>query len=58
MVYTILLWEDLWNDKVLNQFYPEFFAKNEKISIFKAKNPNSLQLLFHLPLSIIAFAQL
>lgn len=50
---TCLLWSDLWVDRVPELNFPELFsfAKDKKITVRAAKNLDSLQDLFHLPLS-------
>ena len=57
---TCSLWNDLWCGKVPAQAFPELFsfAKLKDISLSGAAAAQSLNTLFHLPLSESAFQQL
>ena len=56
---TCLLWTDMWQDIILEINFPELysFAKNKRITLSEARNSDSLQSLFHLPLFEEAFPQ-
>ena len=57
---TCSLWNDLWSGRVPAQAFPELFsfAKLKDISLSGAAAAQSLNTLFHLPLSESAFQQL
>ena len=57
---TCLFWEDLWQNRVPTQHFPELFsfAKKRNISIRTAKGANGPGSLFHLPISNVALQQL
>jgi hypothetical protein len=54
---TILFWRDLWNGRILRMQYPELysFAINEDIGLAFVRNEDTLQNIFHLPLSEEAY---
>ena len=56
---TCLLWSDMWLGMAPETSFPELysFAKNKRITIRAAKNEDSFQNLFHLPLSEEAYSQ-
>jgi hypothetical protein len=57
---TIFFWYDLWNGQILKLSFHELhsYAINGSISVISVLNLDSLQLFFHLPLSVQAFDQL
>jgi hypothetical protein len=57
--YTILFWQDLWNERLLQNEYPELysFATNKNIKIKKMLESEALEDNFHLLLSEIAYNQ-
>jgi hypothetical protein len=57
--YTILFWQDLWNERLLQNEYPELysFATNKNIKVKKMLESEALEDNFHLPLSEIAYNQ-
>jgi mannosylglycoprotein endo-beta-mannosidase len=56
---SVLLWSDSWNTVPINLQLPHLFSftVNDGVSIHQAKILEHLSELFHLPLSIKAFAQ-
>jgi hypothetical protein len=56
---TILFWKDMWNERVLQIAYPHLFsfAHNKDIRLSEVLGTESLQHLFHLPLSKEGFMQ-
>jgi hypothetical protein len=57
---TCFLWLDLWNNSVPRHDFPEIFsfAKNQNITLLKAKGALNVSDLFNLPMSELAFNQL
>jgi len=57
---SVLFWEDQWNNLVSRLEFPELhsFAKNKAITLQKVYHQNEISNLFHLPLSVEAYAQL
>jgi hypothetical protein len=53
-------WKDIWNDRILEHTFPELysFVISKDITLFSAKNQESFQDLFNIPLSEEAFTQL
>ena len=56
---TCLLWSDIWVDTIPKLNFPELFsfAKNKTITVAEAKDTESLQNFFHLPLFEVAYPQ-
>jgi len=56
---TCLLWSDVWDDSIPKLKFPELFsfAKSKTIIVAKVRDTESLQNLFHLPLSEEAYPQ-
>jgi hypothetical protein len=56
---TILFWDDLWNNGIPKQQYPELFsfANDTKLSIVEVKQKEHLFQIFQLPLSEQAYEQ-
>jgi hypothetical protein len=56
---TILFWDDLWNNGIPKQQYPELFsfANYTKLSIVEVKQKEHLFRVFQLPLSEQAYEQ-
>jgi hypothetical protein len=56
---TILFWRDMWNGRVLHIIYPHLHscAINQEIKLSAVLNEESIQNLFHLPLSDEAFTK-
>jgi len=52
-------WHDLWNDMLCSQAFSELFSsvRNQNTSFYLAANNQDFYELFHLPLSLKAFAQ-
>lgn len=57
---SCFLWDDLWDNEILSQKFPELFsfAKNKQIVFADGYAQPSLHNLFHLPLSQKAHTQL
>jgi hypothetical protein len=56
---TVLFWQDIWNNCILQQTFPRLFsyAKNKSISVANFLMNNNIQDQFHIPLSIQAFQE-
>lgn len=56
---TCFFWNDLWHGRILSKTFSELFSfvKNPNISVQSARLTPQLHTLFHLPLSVEAFAQ-
>lgn len=56
---SMYFWTDLWHNNYLYQGFPHLFsyARNPNITIEKAIQVEFLEDLFHLPLSVEAFAE-
>jgi hypothetical protein len=56
---TVLFWEDIWNDHLLQQEYPRLysFAKNKQVSVAHFLLNNGIDSQFHLPLSDQTFQE-
>ena len=56
---SIHFWDDLWNNGIPRQQYPELFsfANDTKLSIAEVKQKNHLFQIFELPLSEQAYEQ-
>jgi hypothetical protein len=56
---SILFWDDMWNDKVLEFTYPQLFsfATDTKMVVQSILQMKSFQDMFQLPLSVEAYDQ-
>jgi hypothetical protein len=56
---TVLIWQDIWNNCILQQAFPRLFsyAKNKSILAANFLTNNNIQDQFHIPLSIQAFQE-
>lgn len=56
---TCFLWSDIWKDTIPTLAFPELFSftSNKSITVAEAKTLDSLQSIFHLPLSEQAYHQ-
>lgn len=56
---TCFFWNDLWHGRMLSKIFSEpfSFVKNPNISVQSARLTPQLHTLFHMPLSVEAFAQ-
>jgi hypothetical protein len=56
---TVLIWQDIWNNCILQQTFPRLFsyAKNKSILAANFLTNNNIQDQFHIPLSIQAFQE-